>query len=171
MCDPVLNFILWTPRVNELSNVFCRPVSVTKNQGERNSAFLWMFVETSHEMYFSTTNKWINKKIVLYNILESSVVRSLFDGLLQSFNSCNHLWSSKDSLSFSGFRCHHVMSSHRFRNFINCHNLCVVLFLAWYSIRHFTGLISRGTYNRMYFFDYGYMGHIKNWGLSCGGDL
>ena len=44
-------------RVNELLNVFCSPVSVTKNQGERISAFLWMFVEISHEMYFSTTNK------------------------------------------------------------------------------------------------------------------
>ena len=26
-----------------------------------------------------------------------------------------------------------------------------------------------GGYNRMYFLDYGYMGHIKNWGVSGGG--
>ena len=30
------------------------------------------------------------------------------------------------------------LSSRRFRNFIICRNLCVVLFLALYSIRHFT---------------------------------
>ena len=44
-----------TDTPGELSNVFYSPVSVTKNQGERISAFLWMFVEISHEMYFSTT--------------------------------------------------------------------------------------------------------------------
>ena len=31
------------------------------------------------------------------------------------------------------------LSSHRLRNLIICHNLCVVLFLARDSIRHFTG--------------------------------
>ena len=32
-----------------------------------------------------------------------------------------------------------MLSSRRFRYFIICHNLCIVLFLAWYSILHFTG--------------------------------
>ena len=41
-----------------------------------------------------------------------------------------------------------MLSSRRFRYFIICHNLCVVLFLARYSIRHFTLIASLTSQNQ-----------------------
>ena len=40
-----------------LTKCHCSPVSVTKNHGNMISAYLWMFVETSREMYFTETSK------------------------------------------------------------------------------------------------------------------
>ena len=113
----MLNFILRTPRVNMLSNVIVVLWS---------GAYLWLFVETSHEMYFTETSKWINKTS---NFKEfSRLILAIIYGCLSFFYSFEWFPSS------SG----HELSSRRLRNLIICHNFCVVLFVVRYSIGHFT---------------------------------
>ena len=89
-------------------------------------AYLWLFVETSHEMYFTETSKWINKTS---NFKEfSRLILAIIYGCLSFFYSFEWFPSS------SG----HELSSRRLRNLIICHNFCVVLFVVRYSIGHFT---------------------------------
>ena len=91
-----------------------------------SGAYLWLFVKTSHEMYFTETSKWLNKTS---NFKEfSRLILAIIYGCLSFFT---HL---------SGFRPHQVMPllSRRLRNLIICHNFCVVLFVVRYSIGHFT---------------------------------
>ena len=92
-----------------------------------SGAYLWLFVETSHEMYFTETSKWINKTS---NFKEfSRLILAIIYGCLSFFYSFE--WFPSPS--------GHELSSRRLRNLIICHNFfCVVLFVVRYSIGHFT---------------------------------
>ena len=93
-----------------------------------SARYFWIFVKTSHEMYFTKTNQRITKKIVLFRVYSGSWLSQSIIAFIYGL------------LSFGSFNCHHVikLSSRQFRNFIICHNLCTVLFSARHSIRHFT---------------------------------
>ena len=128
----MLNFILRTPRVNMLSNVIVVLWS---------GAYLWLFVETSHEMYFTETSKWINKTS---NFKEfSRLILAIIYGCLSFFYSFEWFPSS------SGHELSSRGSSRRLRNLIICHNflrrtLCgTVLDWAFYTyFSEATGLFS-----------------------------
>ena len=102
-----------------------------------SGAYLWLFVETSHEMYFTETIKWINKTS---NFKEfSRLILAIIYGCLSFFYSFEWFPSS------SG----HELSSRRLRNLIICHNflrrtLCgTVLDWAFYTyFSEATGLFS-----------------------------